>query len=75
VSEYARVRSNYNHLVEEMYCEAQAVMDRLYPLYYKTAGKIASIAELVEEWAKEFASGEATSEVTAESSGRSPAGS
>ena len=55
VSQYGRGRGNYEHEIEEVYCEGQAAIDRLYSLYYKTAGRIASIAETIEERVKEFA--------------------
>jgi Zn-dependent protease with chaperone function len=55
VSQYARGRGNYEYAVEEAYFEGQAATDRLYTLYYKVAGKIASIAELVEERVTEIA--------------------
>jgi Zn-dependent protease with chaperone function len=58
VSQYARGRGKYEYAVEEAYFEGQAATDRLYTLYYKVAGKIASIAELVEERVMEIATKE-----------------
>jgi len=55
VSQYAHGRGNYQHDIEAAYVEGQAAMDHLYALYYKTAGRLASIAESIEERMKEQA--------------------
>jgi hypothetical protein len=49
VSQYARGKGNYAHEIEAVYTDGHAAIDRLYSLYYKVAGRIASIAELIEE--------------------------
>jgi Zn-dependent protease with chaperone function len=54
VSQYARRNATYEHDIEEVYTEGHSAMDRLYSLFYKTAGRIASIAELIEERAAEI---------------------
>ena len=54
VSQYAHGKGNYGHELEEVYTECNAATDRLYALYYKVAGRIASMAELIEERVKEL---------------------
>ena len=49
VSQYAHGKGGYQHDIEAVYTEGNAAIDRLYALYYKTAGRLASIAELIEE--------------------------
>jgi Zn-dependent protease with chaperone function len=49
VSQYARGKGDYSGEIEAAYTESNAAMDRLYSFYYKTAGRLASIAELIEE--------------------------
>jgi hypothetical protein len=54
VSQYAHGKGNYEHEIEAVYTEGQAATDRLYSLYYKVAGRLASIAELIEERVNEL---------------------
>jgi Zn-dependent protease with chaperone function len=62
VSQYAHGKGGYKHDIEEVYTEGQAALDRLYALYYKIAGRLASIAELIEERMNEVNQAAARSE-------------
>jgi hypothetical protein len=62
VSQYAHGKGNYEHELEAVYAEGQAATDRLYSLYYRVAGRLASIAELIEERVAEISGTTAPSE-------------
>ena len=62
VSDYARGKGPYEHEIQAVYTDGHSAIDHLYSLYYKVAGRLASIAELVEKRINELSQTAARSE-------------